>query len=128
MTQSTADKFVARFPDGLRERLKDASKVSKRSMNSELVHRLILSLDQDLAPTLVGDQLAPSTEAGGVRWQPYLGQLVVYQEVVGEITGFMVGKGVVSCNVQPMGKARAKPVTVELWPVNQGVSPFTIKA
>lgn len=34
------DKFIARLPEGLRERLKKAANRNKRSMNAELVHAL----------------------------------------------------------------------------------------
>lgn len=43
MTQPQ-DKFIARLPDGLRERLKTAANRNKRSMNAELVHALELHL------------------------------------------------------------------------------------
>ena len=43
MTQ-TQDKFIARLPDGLRERLKTAANRNKRSMNAELIHALELHL------------------------------------------------------------------------------------
>ena len=43
MTQPQ-DKFIARLPDGLRERLKTAASRNKRSMNAELVHALELHL------------------------------------------------------------------------------------
>ena len=36
----TKDKFIARLPDGLRERLKKAADRNKRSMNAELVKGL----------------------------------------------------------------------------------------
>ncbi|MFT8276592.1 Arc family DNA-binding protein [Kerstersia gyiorum] len=35
-----ADKFVVRFPDGMRERIAEAAKGSNRSMNAEIVARL----------------------------------------------------------------------------------------
>ncbi|WP_296231506.1 Arc family DNA-binding protein [uncultured Pseudomonas sp.] len=46
----TADKFVVRLPDGLRGRIFDVSAINRRSMNSEIVHRLehSLELEQEL--------------------------------------------------------------------------------
>ncbi|MFV3332592.1 Arc family DNA-binding protein [Pseudomonas sp. NY15437] len=41
----TADKFVLRLPDGMRERVAEAAKGSHRSMNSEIISRLELSLE-----------------------------------------------------------------------------------
>ncbi|WP_188072771.1 Arc family DNA-binding protein [Sphingobium jiangsuense] len=34
------DKFIVRLPDGMRARIDEASKVSKRTMNAEIVARL----------------------------------------------------------------------------------------
>ncbi len=39
------DKLLLRFPEGMRDRIKDAAKKSGRSMNAEVVHRLANSLD-----------------------------------------------------------------------------------
>lgn len=43
----TQDKFIARLPEGLRERLKTAANRNKRSMNAELVHALELHLETE---------------------------------------------------------------------------------
>lgn len=42
------DKFVVRFPDGLRDQIADAAKGSGRSMNAEIVTRLEWSLEAQL--------------------------------------------------------------------------------
>jgi CII-binding regulator of phage lambda lysogenization HflD len=46
----TADKFVVRLPDGLRGQIFDVAVINHRSMNSEIVHRLVhsLAVEQDL--------------------------------------------------------------------------------
>lgn len=41
----TADKFVVRLPDGLRERINEAAGNNHRSMNSEIIARIDGSLD-----------------------------------------------------------------------------------
>lgn len=41
----TADKFVVRLPDGMRERIQGVAKGNHRSMNSEIIARLEVSLD-----------------------------------------------------------------------------------
>lgn len=41
----TADKFMLRLPDGMRERLKDEASRNGRSMNSEIVSRLEMTLN-----------------------------------------------------------------------------------
>ena len=43
----TADKFVVRLPDGMRERIADVARNHHRSMNSEIISRLEPSLFQE---------------------------------------------------------------------------------
>lgn len=43
-----ADKFVVRFPDGMRDRIAEAAKANNRSMNAEIVARLQSSVNYDL--------------------------------------------------------------------------------
>lgn len=43
----TAPKFVIRMPDGLRDRLKDRAGTNHRSLNSEVIARLLRTLDDD---------------------------------------------------------------------------------
>jgi uncharacterized protein YigA (DUF484 family) len=46
-TSRTADKFVVRLPDGMREKIADIARDNHRSMNSEIIARLDLSIEQD---------------------------------------------------------------------------------
>ena len=50
----TADKFVVRLPDGMRERIADVARNHHRSMNSEIIARLEQSLIQEGS---LGDEL-----------------------------------------------------------------------
>ncbi|MBX9761502.1 MAG: Arc family DNA-binding protein [Pseudomonadaceae bacterium] len=50
----TADKFVVRLPDGMRERIADVARNHHRSMNSEIIARLEQSMLQESA---LGDEL-----------------------------------------------------------------------
>ncbi|SIQ09485.1 Arc-like DNA binding domain-containing protein [Aquipseudomonas alcaligenes] len=50
----TADKFVVRLPDGMRERIADVARNHHRSMNSEIIARLEQSLIQEDS---LGDEL-----------------------------------------------------------------------
>jgi hypothetical protein len=50
----TADKFVVRLPDGMRERIADVARNHHRSMNSEIIARLEHSLFQE---GTLGDEL-----------------------------------------------------------------------
>lgn len=36
----TADRFIVRFPDGMRDRIKEAAAANNRSMNAEIIARL----------------------------------------------------------------------------------------
>ncbi len=51
----TADKFVVRLPDGMRERIAEVARNHHRSMNSEIIARLEQSLIQEGA---LGDDLS----------------------------------------------------------------------
>jgi hypothetical protein len=51
-TPQAADKYIVRFPDGMRDRLAQAAKQNNRSMNAEVVARLQASFD--LAPAADG--------------------------------------------------------------------------
>lgn len=44
-TSRTADKFVVRLPDGMRDRIAQLAKENHRSMNSEMVIRLKESME-----------------------------------------------------------------------------------
>ena len=60
----TADKFVVRLPDGMRERIADVAHNHHRSMNSEIIARLEQSmlqegsLDEDLSMRLDRPELS----------------------------------------------------------------------
>ena len=60
----TADKFVVRLPDGMRERIADVARNHHRSMNSEIIARLEQSmlqegaLDDDLSLRLDSPELS----------------------------------------------------------------------
>lgn len=43
----TADKFVVRMPDGMRERIAEVAQSNHRSMNSEIIGRLEDSISAD---------------------------------------------------------------------------------
>ena len=51
----TADKFVVRLPDGMRERIAEVARNHHRSMNSEIIARLEQSLIQE---GVLGDELS----------------------------------------------------------------------
>lgn len=45
-----ADKYIVRFPDGMRDQIAEAAKASKRSMNAEIVARLQQSFEPAAQP------------------------------------------------------------------------------
>jgi len=51
----TADKFVVRLPDGMRDRIAEVARTHHRSMNSEIIARLEQSMQQEAS---LGDDLA----------------------------------------------------------------------
>lgn len=51
----TADKFVVRLPDGMRDRIAEVARQHHRSMNSEIIARLEQSMQQEAS---LGDDLA----------------------------------------------------------------------
>ncbi|GAA6131741.1 Arc family DNA-binding protein [Halopseudomonas sabulinigri] len=59
-TSRTADKFVVRLPQGMRDRIADVAKQHHRSMNSEIIARLEHSL---LDLPILPEQTQPSRQA-----------------------------------------------------------------
>lgn len=59
-TSRTADKFVVRLPQGMRDRIADVAKQHHRSMNSEIIARLEHSL---LDLPILPEQTQPSRHA-----------------------------------------------------------------
>lgn len=53
-----ADKFMVRFPDGMRDRIAEAAKNNGRSMNAEIVHRLEMSFITQKQVNLFGERVA----------------------------------------------------------------------
>lgn len=47
----TLDQFVVRFPDGMRDRIREAADASGRSMNAEIITRLEESLFRERRPS-----------------------------------------------------------------------------
>jgi len=75
----TADKFVIRLPDGMRERIAEVARTHHRSMNSEIIARLEQSLiqeEKEKNPAMIvgpgDDVLMPAVDA----WVPVAGMLV----------------------------------------------------
>ena len=78
----TADKFVVRLPDGMRELIFDVAKENHRSMNSEIIDRLKKSLG-------AADVESGSVEVDGEGhvWNPSVGMLVKTPAGMGSIQG-----------------------------------------
>lgn len=76
----TADKFVVRLPDGMRERISEVARNHHRSMNSEIIARLEHSLIEEEAVT---DAALPDGTIQAIiqkldvqPWIPQVGQVV----------------------------------------------------
>jgi predicted HicB family RNase H-like nuclease len=50
-----ADKFIVRLPEGMRNRIEEAAKANKRSMNAEIVARLQFSFEAQSGPPDLDD-------------------------------------------------------------------------
>lgn len=91
----TADKFVVRLPDGMRERVAELARENHRSMNAEIVSRLETSLNTSEVdtPSLngVGDATALISKLDVQAWSPRIGDLVRRRDnkrIVGSIAKF----------------------------------------
>lgn len=73
----TADKFVVRLPDGMRERIAEVARTHHRSMNSEIIARLERTLvgEVEADKGKGSDKPVVSVELNG-QWIPQVGQLV----------------------------------------------------
>lgn len=56
-TSRTADKFVVRLPDGMRDRINEVARTNHRSMNSEIIERLERTLIEDETGILNVEQM-----------------------------------------------------------------------
>lgn len=71
--QRVAEKYIVRFPEGMRDRLRQQAKANRRSMNSEIVHHLdrALAAEDEKGPAATGiapdhDQNHTSQKDGGI--------------------------------------------------------------
>lgn len=67
-----AEKYIVRFPAGMRDTLKRAAKENSRTLNAEIVHRLQATLDSDEAAFVAGfneesERRAQSRVAAGAQ-------------------------------------------------------------
>lgn len=56
----TADRFIVRLPDGMRDRIAEVAKANNRSMNAEIVARLEHSFHAQPPTLTLGMQTLPS--------------------------------------------------------------------
>lgn len=57
----TSDKYVVRFPDGMRDRLKEAAHENGRSMNAEIIARIQQSFEPHAGDEALRRQLEENT-------------------------------------------------------------------
>ncbi|MNB58513.1 Arc-like DNA binding domain protein [compost metagenome] len=79
----TADKFVVRLPDGMRERIAEVAREHHRSMNSEIIARLEKSMASPDMEEGTMEVEAPE----GTLWNPSTGMLVKTPVGMGAIQG-----------------------------------------
>lgn len=80
----TADKFVVRLPPGLRDKIAVAAKANHRSMNSEIIRRLLESMGEEVH----SDQPVQSQTV----WIPRINELVKSTSP-GSQAGYFIIKG-----------------------------------
>lgn len=57
-----ADKYIVRFPEGMREQLKEEARLNKRTMNAEIVSRLDESLRASARFRMPKEELAANLD------------------------------------------------------------------
>lgn len=88
----SADKFVVRLPDGMRERIADVARTHHRSMNSEIIARLARSIEEDEGRVVSVD--TQETKKRTVSWCPEEGEAVVHDELgLGILRRMLVRQG-----------------------------------
>lgn len=75
----SADKFVVRLPDGMRERIADVARTHHRSMNSEIIARLARSIEEDEGLVVSVD--TQEAKKRTVSWCPEEGEAVFHDEL-----------------------------------------------
>lgn len=89
----TADKFVVRLPDGMREKVAEMARGHHRSMNSEIISRLEKSLQEEGFIDMEEGELEPLPPEG---WMPVVGQFVYKkagkQKVFGTIKAIYINE------------------------------------
>lgn len=124
----TADKFVVRLPDGLRERIADVARTHHRSMNSEIIARLARSLDEESTERADSDALsdsgaAPESKTRTVSWCPNENEPVCHEKFgIGVIGRMFVQDGKLYAEIHFEG-------STDIFPLAAGgpISPYTIK-
>lgn len=92
----TADKFVVRLPDGMREKIAEVARTHHRSMNSEIISRLERSMLEDVGDDDVTSSSRVEELAAKLNiqpWAPQVGQVVRRRDskiILGVITEFKV--------------------------------------
>lgn len=88
----TADKFVVRLPEGMREKLAEVARNRHRSMNSEIISRLSASLESDGEGVAV--EVNEETPRRTVTWCPGVGETVIHDDYgIGVISRLYVENG-----------------------------------
>lgn len=93
----TADKFVVRLPDGMREKIAEVARTHHRSMNSEIIARLETSIMEEEKrnnPVLHVDDASGITIPVVDAWTPRVGMLIRFRldaKKVGNILDFELG-------------------------------------
>lgn len=84
----TADRFIVRFPDGMRDRIRDEAAKNNRSMNAEIIHRLQETLEMDDYQPMENvntDNLPAGQVSDGQKLNEMAGYLAEYRRRFSEL-------------------------------------------
>lgn len=110
----TADKFVVRLPDGMRERIGDIARKNHRSMNSEIIDKLdmhIALVDMGHGPLLEAlfkGQAQPNTSTAPVE-RVRAGDPAVFNDTVWIVDKLEVKGNVVYASISRENPANSMP-------------------
>lgn len=118
----TADKFVVRLPDGMRDKLAEVARNRLRSMNSEIVARLAASLEADGEGENAAGVEVESADCT-TKWCPSIGEAVNHEHWgPGVLREFKMKDGKLMAGISFEGNNDY----FELWP-HCTVKPFIVK-
>lgn len=117
----SADKFVVRLPDGMRETIAELGRQNHRSMNSEIIARLTVSIKADGVGADHDKELGPI-----VPWEPAAGKAIWARNEKGLVAPAIIHKLAFSNTTLGMDVCFHDSETL-VWREFDDVRPFRIE-